>query len=276
MLSNTLNDRLTDTLAYLNEHVSRPPAVGIILGSGLGHLADQVTNKTELPYASIPHFPISTVEGHAGKLIFGELAGKAVVMMAGRFHYYEGYSMDQVTFPIRVMKALGIGHLLLSNAAGGLDSGYKVGDIVLIRDHINLFPEHPLRGPNDSRIGPRFPDMSEPYDLRLLARAQDIARQKGIRVHQGVYAGLQGPSFETHAEYRWLRTIGADVVGMSTIPETIVAVHGGLKVFAASIVSNLGIREGNDIVSHEEVLQATHDAAPRLASIFSALVRECD
>jgi purine-nucleoside phosphorylase len=214
------------------------------------------------------------VEGHAGKLVFGNLGNKEVVMMAGRFHYYEGYNMEDITFPVRVMKALGVETLILSNAAGGMNKDYKVGDLVIIKDHINLFPEHPLRGSNDERLGVRFPDMSEPYDLALIDRANEIAKEQGLKVHTGVYVGLQGPTFETKAEYYWLHVIGGDVVGMSTVPEVIVARHAGMRVFAASVVTDLGIREEHNVITHEEVLEAANAAAPKLAALVTELVRQ--
>jgi len=264
-------EQIQETAAYIRSRIRNSPVAGIILGSGLGDLAHAVQAETEIPYSEIPHFPQSTVEGHAGKLIFGSLNGKEVMLMAGRFHYYEGYSMQEVTFPVRVMKALGVHTLIVSNAAGGMNPAFKVGDIMLIRDHINQFPEHPLRGRNDERLGTRFPDMSEPYSLELLSRARAIAGRLDIRVHEGVYVGLQGPTFETRAEYHWLHVIGGDAVGMSTVPEVIVAVHSGMKVFAASIITDLGIRDELNVITHEEVLQAANAAAPRLAAIVSEL-----
>ncbi len=268
----SLYDRIQQTADFLRPFLSEKPAAGIILGSGLGGLVDTVEILHRLPYESIPGFPASTVKGHAGALIIGRLSGKLVVMLAGRFHYYEGYDMDTVTFPVRVMKALGCETLIVSNAAGAMNAAYRVGDIVLLRDHINLFPEHPLRGPNDERLGTRFPDMTEPYSLALLEKAQAIATTQNLHVHTGVYVGLQGPTFETKAEYRWLHTIGGDVVGMSTVPEVIVAIHGGMKVFGASIVTDLGIREDNNVITHEEVLEAANAAAPKLARLVAELV----
>jgi purine-nucleoside phosphorylase len=269
-----LYDRIQETTDFLCSNTALTPQIGIILGSGLGGLEQMVAVETSIPYNKIPHFPQSTVEGHAGKLIFGKLGGKPVVMMAGRFHYYEGYSMDEVTFPVRVMRALGVHTLMVSNAAGGMHKDYRVGDIVLIRDHINLHPEHPLRGRNDERLGPRFPDMSEPYDLRMIKMAQGIAQQQGLEVKTGVYVGLQGPTFETRAEYNWLHIIGGDLVGMSTVPEVIVAIHGGMKVFGASIVTDLGIREELNTITHEEVLAAANAAAPKLAGLVAGLVAQ--
>ena len=269
-----LYDRIAETAAFLRTRTGLSPELGIILGSGLGGLVESVAIESAVPYDQIPHFPSSTVEGHAGELIFGTLGKRSVMMMAGRFHYYEGYSMEEISFPVRVMRALGAGTLIVSNAAGAMNPAYSVGDIILIRDHVNLFPEHPLRGPNDERLGPRFPDMSEPYDRTLIDKAHLVASELGIGVKTGVYAGLQGPTFETRAEYEWLHRIGADLVGMSTVPEVIVAIHGGMKVFGASIVTDIGIREELNTISHEEVLAAASDAAPRLARLVTALVSQ--
>lgn len=268
----SLFDRVQQTAAYIKSQISHNPVVGVILGSGLGGLVEAVTIEAEISYADIPGFPVSTVQGHAGKLIFGTIGDQPVVMMAGRFHYYEGYSMEDITFPVRVMRALGVETLMVSNAAGGMNKAFKVGDIVLIQDHINLFPEHPLRGRNEERFGPRFPDMSEPYDYSLLDLATTIAGEQQLPVHRGVYAGLQGPTFETRAEYYWLHTIGADLVGMSTVPEVIVAIHSGMKVFGASIVTDLGIREELNKITHEEVLAAANEAAPKLAKLVATLI----
>jgi purine-nucleoside phosphorylase len=266
-----LYDTIQETAAFIRSKIKSNPTIGIILGSGLGDLANAVEAELEIPYTEIPHFPKSTVQGHAGKLIFGKLNGKYIMMMAGRFHYYEGYNMQEVTFPVRVMKALGINTLMASNASGGMNPKFKVGDIMLISDHINQFPEHPLRGANDERLGTRFPDMSEPYSLDLLDKGLKIAEQLNIPVQQGVYIGLQGPTFETPAEYRWLHIIGGDAVGMSTVPEVIVAKHGGMQVFAASIITDLGGYDNPVKVTHEEVLEAANIAAPKLAAIFTEL-----
>ena len=269
-----LFDNIQETALFIQTRIKSVPSVGIILGSGLGGLINAVTKEAEISYSDIPNFPVSTVQGHAGKLVFGKLGGKDVVLMAGRFHYYEGYSMQEVTFPVRVMKALGVETLIVSNAAGAMNSAYNVGDLVIIKDHINLFPEHPLRGANDERLGVRFPDMSEPYDLHLAEKAKSIAANKNLTVHTGVYIGLQGPTFETRAEYKWLHIIGGDVVGMSTVPEVIVARHGGMKVFAASVVTDLGIRDELNTISHEEVLEAANAAAPKLAGLVADLVMQ--
>ncbi|GAA4313328.1 purine-nucleoside phosphorylase [Compostibacter hankyongensis] len=250
------------------------PSAAIILGSGLGELIKEMDISHRIPYADIPHFPRATVKGHRGELLLGALGGKTVVVMAGRFHFYEGYSMREVTFPVRVMKALGAATLLISNAAGGMNPAFTVGSLMIVTDHINLQPEHPLRGENDERLGPRFPDLSEPYAKALVLKAQNIARKREISVHTGIYVGVPGPSFETRAEYRYLHAIGADAVGMSTVPEVIVAVHAGMQVFAMSVITDLGIREADNKISHEEVLAAAGEAAPRLTLIFRELVEQ--
>ncbi len=269
-----LFDKIQETATFLKSRIAHTPVAGIILGSGLGRMTEYMEEAISIPYSDIPNFPTSTVEGHDGRLIFGKMGGKDVMMMAGRFHYYEGYNMEEVTFPVRVMKALGVATLLVSNAAGGMNRDMKVGDIMFIHDHINLFPEHPLRGRNDERLGLRFPNMSEPYSLPLLASAKAIAARLDISVRAGVYVGLQGPTFETRAEYHWLHVIGGDAVGMSTVPEVIVAIHGGMKIFAASIITDLGISEELNTITHEEVLEAANIAAPKLAKIMVELVAE--
>lgn len=266
--------KLKETTAFLQTQIKNTPKVGIILGSGLGGLVDAVEIETAIEYGDIPNFPVSTVKGHGGKLIFGTINGVQVVMLSGRFHYYEGYNMQEVTLPVRVMKMLGAEYLMVSNAAGGMHPDFEVGDLMIIEDHINIFPEHPLRGRNDESIGPRFPDMTEPYEHELIAKAKKIAHAKNIKVHQGVYIGLQGPTFETKAEYIWLRTIGGDAVGMSTVPEVIVAKHMGMKVFGMSVITDLGIREDMNEITHEEVLEAANAAAPIMAGLFKDLLIE--
>ncbi|MCD8287841.1 MAG: purine-nucleoside phosphorylase, partial [Porphyromonadaceae bacterium] len=258
---------IKESAAYIREKFGEIPPVAIILGTGLGELAGHITDKQEIPYAEIPHFPVSTVEGHSGKLILGRLGSRKVLAMQGRFHYYEGYSMQQVTFPIRVMQLLGVKTLFVSNAAGGTNPSFKVGDLMIITDHINTFPDNPLRGKNLDELGPRFPDMGEAYTPRLIAKALDIAQRNHIEVRQGVYVGTQGPTYETQAEYRYFRTIGGDAVGMSTVPEVIVAHHGGMEVFAISVITDLG--GFGDIVkcSHEEVQKAATEAQPRMTLI---------
>jgi purine-nucleoside phosphorylase len=262
------------TVQHIQSIVPYEPAAGIILGSGLSGLADAIKAEYTLEYNTIPNFPVSTVKGHGGKLIFGELGGKKVVLMSGRFHYYEGYNMQEVTFPVRVMKYLGAKTLMVSNAAGGMNKDFKVGDLMIINDHINLFPEHPLRGKNDEAVGPRFPDMTEPYSFDLIQKAKDVAAANSINLFEGVYIGLQGPTFETRAEYRYLHVIGGDTVGMSTVPEVIVARHMGMHVFGMSVVTDLGIRDEMNEITHEEVLEAAHNAAPKMSLIFAELLKQ--
>jgi len=268
-----LFDKIQETAAFIRGHISQTPTVGIILGSGLGGLTDIISKEKVLHYADIPHFPLSTVKGHSGELVFGKIGNTNVVLMSGRFHYYEGYDMHTVTFPIRAMKALGVETLVLSNAAGGMNRDFGIGDLMLITDHINLFPEHPLRGPNDERLGTRFPDMSQPYDHTLINSAKEIAHKLNIEIKTGVYVGLQGPTFETPAEYRWLHTIGGDAVGMSTVPEVIVAKHSGMRVFALSVITDIGISDTPVVITHEEVLEAANAAAPKMAAIVAELVK---
>lgn len=247
--------------------------VGIILGTGLGQLIQHITIEKEIPYEEIPYFPVSTVESHKGKLIFGKLEGKSVVAMQGRFHYYEGYSMKEVTFPVRVMYKLGIQHLFVSNAAGGLNPDYQIGGLMVINDHIDLFPENPLRGSNLDDFGVRFPDMSEPYALGLVEKAMQIAKNNSLEIHQGVYAAVQGPNLETKAEYKYLRTIGADAIGMSTIPEVIVARHMDLPVFAISAITDLCSPGNIKKVKIEEVLAAAAKAEPGMGIIIKELIK---
>lgn len=243
-----------------------------MLGAGLGRLAQEIDVVDAFPYKEIPNFPISTVEGHAGRLLFGHLGGKVVMALEGRFHYYEGYDMKQVTFPVRVMKELGINTLFVSNAAGGMNPGFHIGDLMLITDHINFMPEHPLHGPNFPG-GPRFPDMHEAYDHALLDQAREIAREKGIRTVEGVYLATQGPTFETPAEYRMFHRLGADAVGMSTVPEVIVARHCGIRCFGISIITDLGVEGIVEEVSHEEVQKAANAVQPLMAEIFREMIR---
>ena len=249
------------------------PEVGIILGTGLGGLVKEIKAEYVIPYEEIPNFPVSTVEGHSGKLIFGELGGKKVMAMQGRFHFYEGYTMHQITFPVRVMKAIGIHTVCVSNASGGMNPDFEIGEIMIINDHINLFPTNPLIGKNIKELGSRFPDMSEAYDKKLIASALEIAKANNIKVSVGSYAGLTGPCFETPAEYRYIARIGADAVGMSTVPEVIVAKHGGMRVFGVSIVTDLGV-EGKIIeVTHEEVQHIAAAAEPKMSFIVKEVIR---
>lgn len=264
--------QLDETVQFLKSKYSERPEVGIVLGSGLGNFTNAIDIEQEVPYTSIPHFPVSTVEGHKGKLIFGTLSGKRVVAMAGRFHFYEGYSAQEVVYPVRVMKFLGIKTLLLSNAAGGVNPSYNVGDIMIIKDHVSFFTPNPLIGKNIADMGPRFPDMSEPYKKELILKAKEIAARNGFDIKEGVYVAVTGPTFETRAEYKLIHVLGGDVVGMSTVQESIVANHMGLDVFAMSVVTDVGIREENNIITHEEVLQAAREAEPKLALLFKELV----
>ena len=255
--------------------MSAKPTTAIILGTGLGKLADEIEITQAIPYSEIPNFPVSTVEGHSGKLILGKLGGKDIMAMQGRFHFYEGYSMKEVTFPVRVMYELGIRTLFVSNAAGGTNPDFHIGTLMIITDHINFFPENPLRGKN-MPTGPRFPDMHEPYDLQLVALADRIAEEKGIEVAHGVYLGTQGPTFETPAEYRMFHRMGADAVGMSTVPEVIVARHCGIRVFGVSIISDLGVEGHVEEVSHEEVQKAANAVQPLMADIMREMIKRSE
>lgn len=248
------------------------PRIAIILGTGLGALVDHIEDKQYIPYTEIPNMPVSTVEGHSGNLIFGRLAGKRVIAMQGRFHYYEGYDMKQVTFPVRVFQAIGVSTLFVSNAAGGMNKEFKVGDIMTITDHINLFPENPLRGKNYSELGPRFPAMTEAYDPGLMAEADTVASNLGIRLMHGVYVGTPGPTFETPAEYEYFRVIGGDAVGMSTVPEVIVANHAGMRVYGISVITDLGGKDIKEVPTHEEVQLAAQKAQPNMLAIIKGLV----
>jgi purine-nucleoside phosphorylase len=265
-------EKISQTKKYILDKIKAIPEYGIVLGSGLGGLVNEIIISTSLPYSTIPGFPVSTVKGHGGNLIFGKLGGKEVVALQGRFHFYEGYTMQEVTFPIRIMIALGIKKLILSNASGGMNPSYNVGDIVIINDHINLMPSNPLIGKNYDELGPRFPDMSETYDKKMIDRAVHIAGQLKYRFHTGVYAGVPGPCFETPAEYRFLRTIGADIVGMSTIPEVIVGRHQDIPCFAISIVTDLGGFEEVQKISHEEVLKVATGAESKMTTIIKELI----
>ena len=264
--------KIQETASWLKQRMTTSPQTAIILGTGLGQLASEITDAYEFPYSEIPNFPVSTVEGHAGKLIFGKLGGKDIMAMEGRFHFYEGYDMKEVTFPERVMYELGIKTLFVSNASGGMNPNFKIGDLMIIDDHINFFPEHPLRGKNFP-TGPRFPDMHEAYDKKLIALADSIAEEKGIRVVHGVYMGVQGPTFETPAEYHFYHMAGADAVGMSTVPEVIVAHHCGIKVFGISIITDLGDTPEPVEVSHEEVQEAANRAQPLMTEIMREMIK---
>lgn len=261
-----------NAVKYIQSKYKSTPQFGIILGTGLGRLVQKIDIECSIDYKDIPHFPVSTVESHSGKLICGTIAGKNVVVMQGRFHYYEGYSAKEITFPVRVMKLLGIQKLFISNACGGLQEDQEVGELMIINDHINLHPDNPLRGPNLDELGPRFPDMSEPYDKLMISQAQEIAREMGIKVHTGVYASVTGPNLETPAEYKYISIIGADVVGMSTVPENIVARHMGIPVFAISVITDLGVEGRIEEVTLEKVLAAADKAEPDMTKLFHKLI----
>lgn len=264
--------KVEEAVAYLKNICLEEPQAGIVLGSGLGSFISEIEVTNEISYEDIPHFPTSTVEGHSGKLIFGKLAGKNVVAMAGRFHFYEGYSTEEVVFPIRVMKFLGVETIFISNAAGGMQTGFKVGDLMIINDHISMLTPNPLIGKNEAAFGTRFPDMSEPYNRKMISDAKTIGKEAGYDLKEGVYVGVTGPTFETRAEYKMLHILGGDAVGMSTVQEVVAAVHMGMKVFAMSVITDIGIREEDNTITHEEVLQAAKDSEPKLTHIFKSLI----
>lgn len=270
----TLYEKVEESAAAVGKLVTDKPRVGIVLGTGLGALASEITDARELSYAEIPHFPQSTVTGHAGKFVAGSLQGIPVVGMEGRFHYYEGYSMEKITLPVRVMRRLGAEVLVVSNACGGMNPMHERGDILVIEDHISLFPDNPLRGENDDRLGPRFPDMCAPYDRELLEAAERAALAAGVRAHRGIYVGVPGPNLETRAEYRFLRGIGADVVGMSTVPEVIVAVHCGLRVLGLSVITDLCLPDALEPAKIEDIIATANAAEPKLAAIVKGVLAD--
>ncbi|HBH24519.1 MAG TPA: purine-nucleoside phosphorylase [Cytophagales bacterium] len=265
-------EKIKGTVEFIQSKYSKRPQIGIILGTGLGALVDDIDVEEVIEYEKIPNFPVSTVESHHGRLIFGKISGKTVVVMQGRFHYYEGYSAQEITFPIRVFKFLGIEKLLISNASGGLNPDHAVSDLMIMTDHINLHPGNPLRGKNNAGLGPRFPDMSEPYDHKMIDQALKIAEQHRIKVHKGVYASVTGPNLETPAEYKFMRIIGADAVGMSTVPECIVARQMDIPVFAISIITDLGVPGKIEKISVEDVIMAANSAEPKMTLIFKELI----
>jgi purine-nucleoside phosphorylase len=268
-----LTEALEKAVDYIRSRYTSATEIGVILGSGLGNFINEMKVEREIGYNEIPHFPVSTVVGHSGKLIFGEISGKKIIAMAGRFHFYEGYGAAEVSFPIRVMKLLGVHTLLISNAAGGVNTSFKVGDLMIITDHISFATANPLIGKNEDSLGTRFPDMSEPYSKTLIEKGKTVARQLGITVREGVYFGVTGPTFETRAEYKMIHILGGDAVGMSTVQEVIVAVHAGMKVFGMSIITDIGIREEDNVITHEEVLQAAAEAEPKFSAIFKEIVK---
>lgn len=265
-------DKIKITTEYIQSRTSVKPEIGIILGTGLGALVEEIEIIDSISYEDIPNFPVSTVEGHSGRLIFGKLGGKSVVAMQGRFHYYEGYNMKQVTFPVRVFKFLGIERLFVSNASGGVNPDFEIGDLMILNDHINLFPENPLHGPNIPELGVRFPDMSEPYCKDMITKAKEIASTNKLKVVEGIYAGLTGPTLETPAEYKYMRNIGADTVGMSTVPEVIVARHMKIPCFAVSIITDLGVPGKIVEVTHEDVQRVAEEVQPKMTTIMTELI----
>lgn len=267
-------DKSLETAKYLQSQVDYTPDYAIVLGSGLGSLVADIKVEKEISYKDIPNFPVSTVKGHKGSLIFGDLNGKKVLAMNGRFHYYEGYDMKKVTFPERVFWQMGIRKLVVSNASGGVNRSFKIGDVMLIKDHVNFFPEHPLRGANDERFGPRFVNMSEPYSKKMLQVVREYAAEKGISIKEGTYLGLQGPTFETLAEYTMVRAMGGDAVGMSTVPEVIVARHMDMEVFGISVITDIGTEEFIEEVNHVEVLKAAKAAEPIVRELVGKLVEK--
>ena len=265
-------DKITEASNFLQPYHTAGAKVGVILGSGLGNFIQEIKVQHEIAYEKIPHFPVSTVQGHQGKLIFGSIGGKPIIAMSGRFHFYEGYAAEDVVFPIRVLKLLGVETLFLSNAAGGVNTNFKIGDLMIIRDHISFATKNPLIGKNDDRFGPRFPDMSEPYNKRLIKKAKEIGQRLNIDLKEGVYFCATGPTFETHAEYKMVHILGGDAVGMSTVQEVIVARHMDMNVFAMSVITDIGIREQDNIITHEEVLQAAKEAEPKFSAVFRELI----
>jgi len=271
-----LKEKITESIEFINQKSKVKPKIAIILGTGLGGLAEDINEKEIIPYSEIPNFPVSTVQSHSGNLVLGKLGNKEVVAMQGRFHYYEGYSLKEVTFPVRVMKKLGADTIIISNAAGGMNRFFKRGDLMLITDHINLFGDNPLIGPNDEELGPRFPDMSEAYNQKLIELAKKVALKEKIRLREGVYAGLTGPTLETPAEYRFLISVGADAVGMSTVPEVIVANHMGMKVLGISCITDLAIDGVVIKTSVEEILKAAADAEPIMTKLIKKVIEKID
>jgi len=265
-------DKIQETVNYIKNKTNFTPEYGVILGSGLGSFTNDMEIEFTLPYKEIPNFPVSTVEGHQGALVFGKIGTKNVVAMQGRFHFYEGYDMKEVTFPVRVMKYLGVQKLIVSNASGGVNPKYKVGSIVILKDQINMMPEHPLRGKNDERLGPRFVNMSEPFSKKMIHKAKEIAEKEGIEVHDGIYLGLQGPTFETLAEYGMVTKLGGDCVGMSTVPEVIVARHMDLETFGVSVITDMGNAESIETITHAEVLEAAKNAEPYVRKLIGELI----
>lgn len=265
-------EKINQSVAFIESKTSVKPELGIILGTGLGALVNDIDIDDTIPYDQIPHFPVSTVESHSGRLIFGRLEGRPVVVMQGRFHYYEGYTLQQVTFPVRIMKALGIQNLFISNACGALNPSIKKGDLMILKDHINLIPENPLRGPNYPELGPRFPDMSQPYSRRLIELGLTQAKKVDVDIHLGTYVSVPGPNLETSAEYKYLRIIGGDVVGMSTVPEVIVAAHAGIPVMAISVITDEGYHDVLEPVTVADVIEVAGKAEPKMTELLKRII----
>ncbi|MCD1260729.1 purine-nucleoside phosphorylase [Paenibacillus athensensis] len=272
MSTSTVIEQIREAAAYIRKEIGADPQIGLILGSGLGVLADLIEHPTVVPYSSIPHFPVSTVEGHAGELVAGQIQGKQVLIMKGRFHAYEGYGVETVSFPVRVMKELGVATLIVTNAAGGINTSYNVGDLMVISDHLNMTFRNPLIGPNDNALGVRFPDMSEAYSRRLRTLAHDVAAKMDFSLQEGVYVGLLGPNYETPAEIRMFRTLGADAVGMSTVPEVIVARHAGIEVLGFSCISNMAAGILDQPLSHAEVMETTERVKPKFLKLVLGII----
>ncbi len=267
-------NKVQDTVKFLKDKGITQPDYGIILGTGLGNLVDKISIEITIPYAEIPNFPVSTVAGHSGELIFGTIGSKKVVAMKGRFHYYEGWTMEQTVFPVRVMKYLGVEKLIVSNASGGVNPRFKVGDIMIITDHINMMPKHPLHGKNEERFGPRFVDMHEAYSKKMIEKMERVARKLDVPVHKGIYLALQGPTFETPAEYKMVKILGADAVGMSTVPEVIVAKHMGMTCFGISVITDLGVEGIVEAVSHEEVQEVAKKSEKVVGKLVEAFIKQ--
>jgi purine-nucleoside phosphorylase len=265
-------EQVQETVSFIKEKTNFSPEYGVILGSGLGSFTDDIKIEFTLPYSEIPNFPVSTVQGHKGALVFGTIGSKKVVAMQGRFHYYEGYSMQEVTFPVRVMKYIGVEKLIVSNASGGVNPNFRVGDIMIIKDQVNMMPEHPLRGRNDERFGPRFVNMSEPYSIKMISKAQALAKILNIDIKLGVYLGLQGPTYETLAEYVMVKNVGSDCVGMSTVPEVIVARHMEMETFGLSVITDMGDEDSIGSITHDEVLEAAKTAEPKVRMLIKELI----
>ncbi|WP_349407641.1 purine-nucleoside phosphorylase [Pseudalkalibacillus sp. SCS-8] len=267
-----LMDQINESVAKIHTFTDQEPTIGLILGSGLGDFADEIENATSIDYADIPHFPVSTVEGHAGKLVIGEMSGKTVVAMQGRFHFYEGYTMQEVTFPVRVMKGLGVEQIIVTNACGGMNPEFKAGDLMIIEDHLNLTGANPLIGPNDKELGPRFPDMSTAYTPELIELVENVGKEHGINLQKGVYASISGPTYMTRAELKMLRTLGADTVGMSTVPEVIVARHMDMKTIGISCITDMAIAEELEPLTHEQVVEVANRTKPTFKQLLRSVI----